>query len=640
MKLESKIPAGPLAEKWSKHKFNLKLVNPANKRKYEVIVVGTGLAGASAAASLAELGYNVKAFCFQDSPRRAHSIAAQGGINAAKNYQNDGDSVYRLFYDTIKGGDYRAREGNVHRLAEVSVSIIDQCVAQGVPFAREYGGLLANRSFGGSQVSRTFYARGQTGQQLLLGAYSALNRQIANGKVKMYIRTEMLDVVMVDGKARGIITRDLVTGKIESHSAHAVVLCTGGYGNVFYLSTNAKGSNVTAAWRAHKKGALFGNPCFTQIHPTCIPVSGDHQSKLTLMSESLRNDGRVWAPKVAIKGLKAKDAAKIAEADRDYFLERRYPSFGNLVPRDVASRNAKMVCDEGRGVGGTGLAVFLDFADAIKRDGRSTIEAKYGNLFDMYQQITGDNPYEMPMMIFPAVHYTMGGLWVDYNLMTSVPGLYALGEANFSDHGANRLGASALMQGLADGYFVIPYTIGDYLAGLPWEKVSTDRPEFKEAMDVVNSRVNKLLSIKGKKTVDEFHRELGHIMWEYCGMSRNEAGLKIAKEKIQKLKQEFWQNVNVLGAASELNQELEKAGRVADFIELGELMVDDAQSRSESCGGHFREESATPDGEAMRKDDEFAYVSAWEFKGENQPEELHKEALIFENVKLTQRSYK
>ncbi len=640
MKLESKIPAGPLAEKWSKHKFNLKLVNPANKRKYEVIVVGTGLAGASAAASLAELGYNVKAFCFQDSPRRAHSIAAQGGINAAKNYQNDGDSVYRLFYDTIKGGDYRAREGNVHRLAEVSVSIIDQCVAQGVPFAREYGGLLANRSFGGSQVSRTFYARGQTGQQLLLGAYSALNRQIANGKVKMYSRTEMLDVVMVDGKARGIITRDLVTGKIESHSAHAVVLCTGGYGNVFYLSTNAKGSNVTAAWRAHKKGALFGNPCFTQIHPTCIPVSGDHQSKLTLMSESLRNDGRVWAPKVAIKGLKAKDAAKIAEADRDYFLERRYPSFGNLVPRDVASRNAKMVCDEGRGVGGTGLAVFLDFADAIKRDGRSTIEAKYGNLFDMYQQITGDNPYEMPMMIFPAVHYTMGGLWVDYNLMTSVPGLYALGEANFSDHGANRLGASALMQGLADGYFVIPYTIGDYLAGLPWEKVSTDRPEFKDAMDVVNSRVNKLLSIKGKKTVDEFHRELGHIMWEYCGMSRNEAGLKIAKEKIQKLKQEFWQNVNVLGAGSELNQELEKAGRVADFIELGELMVDDAQSRSESCGGHFREESATPDGEAMRKDDEFAYVSAWEFKGENQPEELHKEALIFENVKLTQRSYK
>ncbi len=640
MKLESKIPAGPLAEKWSKHKFNLKLVNPANKRKYDIIVVGTGLAGASAAASLGELGYNVKAFCFQDSPRRAHSIAAQGGINAAKNYQNDGDSIYRLFYDTIKGGDYRAREGNVHRLAEVSVSIIDQCVAQGVPFAREYGGLLANRSFGGSQVSRTFYARGQTGQQLLLGAYSALNRQISNGKVKMYNRTEMLDVVIVDGKARGIITRDLVTGKIESHSAHAVVLCTGGYGNVFYLSTNAKNSNVTAAWRAHKKGALFGNPCFTQIHPTCIPVSGDHQSKLTLMSESLRNDGRVWTPKVAVKGLKAKDAAKIGEADRDYFLERRYPSFGNLVPRDVASRNAKMVCDEGRGVGATGLAVFLDFADAIKRDGRKTIEAKYGNLFDMYQQITGDNPYDMPMMIFPAVHYTMGGLWVDYNLMTSVPGLYALGEANFSDHGANRLGASALMQGLADGYFVIPYTIGDYLAGLPWEKIGTDRPEFKEAIDKVNTRVNKLLSIKGKKTVDEFHRELGLTMWEYCGMSRNEPGLKKAKTKIQALRKEFWENVTVLGSATELNHELEKAGRVADFMELGELMVDDALSRSESCGGHFREESATPDGEAMRKDDEFTYVSAWEYKGENQQEELHKELLIFENVKLTQRSYK
>ncbi|HQQ82359.1 MAG TPA: fumarate reductase/succinate dehydrogenase flavoprotein subunit [Cyclobacteriaceae bacterium] len=640
MNLESKVPAGPLAEKWSKHKFNLKLVNPANKRKYDIIVVGTGLAGASAAASLGELGYNVKAFCFQDSPRRAHSIAAQGGINAAKNYQNDGDSIYRLFYDTIKGGDYRAREANVHRLAEVSVNIIDQCVAQGVPFAREYGGTLANRSFGGAQVSRTFYARGQTGQQLLLGAYSALNRQIANGKVKMYSRSEMLDLVMVDGKARGIITRDLVTGKVEAHSAHAVLLCTGGYGNVFYLSTNAKGSNVTAAWRAHKKGALFGNPCFTQIHPTCIPVSGDHQSKLTLMSESLRNDGRVWVPKTAVKGLKAGDAAKIAEGDRDYFLERRYPSFGNLVPRDVASRNAKMVCDEGRGVGATGLAVFLDFADAIKRDGKAVIEAKYGNLFDMYKQITGDNPYEMPMMIFPAVHYTMGGLWVDYNLMTTVPGLYALGEANFSDHGANRLGASALMQGLADGYFVIPYTIGDYLAGMPWEKVSTDRAEFKEAIDAVNSRVSKLLSIKGKKTVDEFHRELGLTMWEFCGMSRNEAGLKKAKAKIQAIKAEFWSNVNVLGAAAELNQELEKAGRVADFIELGELMVDDALNRSESCGGHFREESATPDGEAMRKDDEFSYVAAWEYKGENQPEVLHKENLIFENVKLTQRSYK
>jgi succinate dehydrogenase / fumarate reductase flavoprotein subunit len=640
MKLDSKIPEGPLAEKWTKHKFNLKLVNPSNKRKYDVIVVGTGLAGASAAASLAELGYNVKAFCFQDSPRRAHSIAAQGGINAAKNYQNDGDSVYRLFYDTIKGGDYRAREGNVHRLAEVSVNIIDQCVAQGVPFAREYGGLLANRSFGGAQVSRTFYARGQTGQQLLLGAYSALNRQISNGKVKMYTRTEMLDVVLVDGQAKGIVVRDLVTGKIEAHSAHAVLLCTGGYGNVFYLSTNAKGSNVTAAWRAHKKGALFGNPCYTQIHPTCIPVSGDHQSKLTLMSESLRNDGRVWVPKVAKPGLKAKDAASIPEADRDYFLERKYPSFGNLVPRDVASRNAKYMCDEGRGVGPTGLAVFLDFADAIKRDGRKTIEAKYGNLFDMYKQITGDNPYEVPMMIYPAVHYTMGGLWVDYNLMTSVPGLYALGEANFSDHGANRLGASALMQGLADGYFVIPYTIGDYLAGTSSAKISTDRPEFKEAIDKATSTINKLLSIKGKKTVDHLHRDLGHIMWEYCGMSRNAEGLKIAKGKIQALKAEFWENVNVLGGSNELNQELEKALRVADFIELGELMVDDALNRGESCGGHFREESQTPDGEAQRKDDEFAYVSAWEYKGEGQPEVLHKEELKFENVKLTQRSYK
>ena len=640
MKLDSKIPEGPLAEKWTKHKFNLKLVNPANKRKYDVIVVGTGLAGASAAASLGELGYNVKAFCFQDSPRRAHSIAAQGGINAAKNYQNDGDSVFRLFYDTIKGGDYRAREGNVYRLAETSVSIIDQCVAQGVPFAREYGGLLANRSFGGAQVSRTFYARGQTGQQLLLGAYSALNRQIANGKVKMYNRTEMLDVVIVDGKARGIITRDLVTGKIESHSAHAVVLCTGGYGNVFFLSTNAKGSNVTAAWRAHKKGALFGNPCFTQIHPTCIPVSGDHQSKLTLMSESLRNDGRVWVPKKAIPGLKSKDAISLPESERDYFLERKYPSFGNLVPRDVASRNAKQMCDEGRGVG-SGLAVFLDFTDAIQREGEDKIRAKYGNLFDMYQQITGENPYKGPMMIYPAVHYTMGGLWVDYNLMTTVPGMYALGEANFSDHGANRLGASALMQGLADGYFVIPYTIGDYLANIGWnDKVGTDHPAFKEAIDAVNATVNKLINIKGKKTVDEFHRQLGLTMWEYCGMSRSEEGLKKAKKIIQEIKKEFWTNVNILGSANELNMELEKAGRVADFIELGELMVDDALSRSESCGGHFREESQTPEGEALRKDDGFAYVSAWEFKGENQPEELHKEELRFENVKLTQRSYK
>jgi len=639
MNLDSKIPEGPLAEKWTKHKFNLKLVNPANKRKYDVIVVGTGLAGASAAASLAELGYNVKAFTFHDSPRRAHSIAAQGGINAAKNYQNDGDSIYRLFYDTIKGGDYRSREGNVHRLAEVSVNIIDQCVAQGVPFAREYGGLLSNRSFGGAQVSRTFYARGQTGQQLLLGAYSALNRQIANGKVEMHNRSEMLDVVMVDGKASGIITRNLITGKIEAHTAHAVLLCTGGYGNVFFLSTNAKGCNVTAAWRAHKKGALFANPCFTQIHPTCIPVSGDHQSKLTLMSESLRNDGRVWVPKTARPGLKAKEAVNIPESERDYFLETRYPSFGNLVPRDVASRNAKSVCDEGRGVG-SGLAVFLDFTDAIKRDGKKTIEAKYGNLFDMYRQITGDNPYEGPMMIYPAVHYTMGGLWVDYNLMTNIPGLYSLGEANFSDHGANRLGASALMQGLADGYFVIPYTIGDYLSGISYEKVSTDRPEFKQAMEEVNRRINKLLSIKGKKTVDQFHRELGLTMWDYCGMSRTEEGLKKAKVKIQELRSEFWNNVNVVGGSGELNQELEKAGRVADFMELGELMVDDALNRTESCGGHFREESQTPDGEAKRKDDEFSYVAAWQYTGENQAEILHKENLIFENVKLTQRSYK
>ena len=570
MTLDSKIPEGPIAEKWTKHKFNLKLVNPANKRKYTIIVVGTGLAGASAAASLAELGYNIKAFCFQDSPRRAHSIAAQGGINAAKNYQNDGDSVYRLFYDTVKGGDYRSREGNVYRLAEVSVNIIDQCVAQGVPFAREYGGLLDNRSFGGAQVSRTFYARGQTGQQLLLGAYSALNRQIANGKIEMHPRTEMLDLV-VDGKARGIVTRNLITGKIESHSAHAVVLCTGGYGNVFFLSTNAKGSNATAAWRAHKKGALFGKPCYTQIHPTCIPVSGDHQSKLTLMSESLRNDGRVWVPKKAMPGLKAKDAVNIPKEERDYYLERKYPAFGNLVPRDVASRNAKDVCDEGRGVG-SGLAVFLDFADAIKRVGKKGIEEKYGNLFDMYQQITGDNPYEMPMMIYPAVHYTMGGLWVDYNLMTSVPGLYALGEVNFSDHGANRLGASALMQGLADGYFVVPYTIGDYLAGMPYEMVSTDRPEVKEAMESVNNKVEKLLSIKGNKTVDQFHRELGLTMWEHCGMARTEEGLKEGKKKIQELRKEFWENVKVVGGAGELNQELEKAGRVADFMELSELM--------------------------------------------------------------------
>ena len=644
MKLDSKIPEGPLAEKWSKHKFNVKLVNPANKRKYDIIVVGTGLAGASAAASFGELGYNVKAFCFQDSPRRAHSIAAQGGINAAKNYQNDGDSIFRLFYDTIKGGDYRSREGNVYRLAEVSVDIIDQCVAQGVPFAREYGGLLSNRSFGGAQVSRTFYARGQTGQQLLLGAYSALSRQVSNGKVKMYNRSEMLDLVMVDGKARGIITRDVITGKIESHSAHAVVLATGGYGNVFFLSTNAMGSNVTAAWRAHKKGALFANPCFTQIHPTCIPVSGDHQSKLTLMSESLRNDGRVWVPKEKSDAEKIRRGelkpTELSEDRRDYYLERRYPSFGNLVPRDVASRNAKYVCDEGRGVSKTGLAVYLDFADAIKRDGRDTIEGKYGNLFDMYQQITGENPYETPMKIYPAVHYTMGGLWVDYNLMTTVDGLYAIGECNFSDHGANRLGASALMQGLADGYFVIPYTIGNYLATMPYDKVATDHPAFKEAETAVRDKISKLLSIKGKRTVDDFHKALGHIMWEYCGMSRSAEGLLKAKGEIQKLRQEFWEDVNVLGSNEELNQSLEKANRVADFLELGELMVDDALNRGESCGGHFREESQTEEGEAKRKDEEYSYVSAWEYQGPEAPEMLHKEDLVFENVKLTQRSYK
>ncbi|MGV3557628.1 fumarate reductase/succinate dehydrogenase flavoprotein subunit [Larkinella arboricola] len=644
-KLESKIPEGPLADKWTKHKFNLKLVNPANKRKYEVIVVGTGLAGASAAATLAELGYNVKAFCFQDSPRRAHSIAAQGGINAAKNYQNDGDSVFRLFYDTIKGGDYRAREANVHRLAEVSVSIIDQCVAQGVPFAREYGGALANRSFGGAQVSRTFYARGQTGQQLLLGAYSALSRQVANGKVKLFPRTEMLDLVVEGGKARGIITRNLITGKIEAHSAHAVLLCTGGYGNVFYLSTNAMGSNTTAIWRAHKKGALFGNPCFTQIHPTCIPVKGNYQSKLTLMSESLRNDGRVWVPKTkemaekVRKGeLKAKD---IKEEDRDYFLERRYPSFGNLVPRDVASRNAKMVCDEGRGVAPTGLAVYLDFADAIKRDGRKVIEAKYGNLFEMYEKIVDDDPYETPMKIYPAVHYTMGGLWVDYNLMTNIPGLYALGEANFSDHGANRLGASALMQGLADGYFVIPYTLGDYLATIgPADKLPVDHAVFKEAENGVKETINRMLSIKGEKTAEELHRQLGHIMWEYCGMARNEEGLIKARKLIQELKEEFWSNLRITGTDQELNPALEQASRVADFIELGALMVEDALNRNESCGGHFREEYSTEDGEARRDDEHYTYVAAWQYKGPNQPEKLHKENLVFETVKLTQRSYK
>jgi succinate dehydrogenase / fumarate reductase flavoprotein subunit len=644
MVLNSKAPEGPLAEKWDKHKFNVKLVNPANKRKYDVIVVGTGLAGAAAAASLAELGYNVKAFTYHDSPRRAHSIAAQGGINAAKNYQNDGDSVFRLFYDTIKGGDYRAREANVYRLAQVSVSIIDQCVAQGVPFAREYGGLLANRSFGGAQVSRTFYARGQTGQQLLLGAYSALSRQIAYGKVKMYTRSELLDVVVVEGQARGIVTRNLITGEVQTHAAHAVVLATGGYGNVFYLSTNAKYCNVTAPWRAHKKGAYFANPCFTQIHPTCIPVSGDYQSKLTLMSESLRNDGRVWVPatkEIAERLRKGEIKVQdIKEEDRDYFLERKYPAFGNLVPRDVASRNAKQMCDEGRGVGSSGLAVYLDFADIIKRTSAEAVSQKYGNLFEMYEKITDENPYELPMRIYPAVHYTMGGLWVDYNLQTTIPGLYATGECNFSDHGANRLGASALMQGLADGYFVIPYTIGDQLAATPPKPVTTDHPAFAEAKASVQARVEQLLSINGNRTPDEFHKALGHIMWEYCGMARNAEGLKHAKAEIQKIKKEFWTNVKVVGTGEEMNQALEKAGRVADFIELGELMVDDALDRNESCGGHFREEYQTPEGEALRDDDHYAYVAAWEYMGENQPERLNKEELVFENVKLTQRSYK
>jgi succinate dehydrogenase / fumarate reductase flavoprotein subunit len=644
MALDSKIPDGPLAEKWTKHKFNLKLVNPANKRKYDIIVVGTGLAGGAAAASFGELGYNVKAFCYQDSPRRAHSIAAQGGINAAKNYQNDGDSVFRLFYDTIKGGDYRAREANVYRLAEVSNNIIDQCVAQGVPFAREYGGLLDNRSFGGAQVSRTFYARGQTGQQLLLGAYSALSRQIAAGKVTMYTRNEMLDVVVIDGKARGIVTRNLVTGEIQSHSAHAVVLATGGYGNVFFLSTNAMGCNASAAWRAYKKGAYFANPCFTQIHPTCIPVHGDQQSKLTLMSESLRNDGRVWVPKTVEIAEKLRKGdikpVDIPEEDRDYYLERIYPSFGNLVPRDVASRNAKTVCDEGRGVGETGLAVFLDFRDAIQRDGEDVIRAKYGNLFQMYEKITADNPYQTPMMIYPAVHYTMGGLWVDYNLQTTIPGLYATGECNFSDHGANRLGASALMQGLADGYFVIPYTIGDYLAGIAYDKISTDHPEFQKAEEQLKERIEKLLSINGSRTVDDFHKELGKIMWDKCGMSRNAKDLKKAKSEIQELRKQYWTDVKVLGVNEELNMTLEKALRVGDFMELGELMIDDALDRNESCGGHFREESQTEEGEAKRDDENFTYVSAWEYKGDEKASKLHKEELVFENVKLTQRSYK
>jgi succinate dehydrogenase / fumarate reductase flavoprotein subunit len=638
MKLDSRIPEGPLAEKWSNHKSNIRLVNPANKRLIDVIVVGTGLAGASAAASLAEMGYNVSAFCFQDSPRRAHSIAAQGGINAAKNYQNDGDSVYRLFYDTIKGGDYRSREANVYRLAQVSVNIIDQCVAQGVPFARDYGGLLDNRSFGGVQVSRTFYARGQTGQQLLLGAYGALSRQIEKGKVKMYNRHEMLDVVIVDGKARGIIARNLVTGEITRHSAHAVVLASGGYGNVFFLSTNAMGSNCSAAWRAYRRGAYFGNPCYTQIHPTCIPVSGSYQSKLTLMSESLRNDGRIWVPK---KQGDKRHPNDIPEEERDYYLERRYPSFGNLVPRDVASRAAKERCDAGYGVGPTGMAVYLDFRDAINRMGEDVVSAKYGNLFEMYEKITDSNPYKEPMRIYPAVHYTMGGLWVDYNLMTTVPGLYATGESNFSDHGANRLGASALMQGLADGYFVIPYTIGDYLADdIRTGAIPTDTKEFDEAEKDVNDRINKLMSIQGNKTVDDYHKELGLIMWDKCGMSRSADGLKQAISEIQALREDFWKNVRIPGRKDELNSELEKATRVADFLELGELMCRDALDRDESCGGHFREEFQTEEGEALRRDDEYSYVAAWEFKGENVEPELHKENLEFENVELKTRSYK
>jgi succinate dehydrogenase / fumarate reductase flavoprotein subunit len=655
---ENRIPSGELAQKWSMYKSTCKLVNPANKRHLDIIVVGTGLAGASAAASLAELGYNVKTFCFQDSGRRAHSIAAQGGINAAKNYQNDGDSVYRLFYDTIKGGDYRAREANVHRLAEVSGSIIDQCVAQGVPFAREYGGLLSNRSFGGTQVQRTFYAAGQTGQQLLLGAYSAMMRQASIGKIKEYTRHEMLDLVVIDGKARGIIARNLVTGEIERHGAHAVLLCTGGYGNVFFLSTNAMGSNVTAAWKAHKKGAYFGNPCFTQIHPTCIPVSGDHQSKLTLMSESLRNDGRIWVPK---KQGDTRKPNEIPEEERDYYLERRYPAFGNLVPRDVASRAAKERCDAGYGVGNSKMAVYLDYASAIERYGKTesnkrgmanaskeeiismgkeVVKEKYGNLFDMYEKITGENPYEIPMRIYPAVHYTMGGLWVDYELMTSVPGLYALGEANFSDHGANRLGASALMQGLADGYFVIPYTIGNYLAEeIRTPKIDTQHPAFEETEKQVKDRINHFMQLQGSKTVDYFHKILGKIMWDECGMARSEEGLKKAISDIRALRDEFWRDVRVPGTAEGFNPELDKAGRVADFLELGELMCLDALSREESCGGHFREEYQTEDGEALRNDDDYMYVSCWENKGNNDWS-LHKESLNYEVIKPSQRNYK
>jgi succinate dehydrogenase / fumarate reductase flavoprotein subunit len=635
--LNAKIPTGPIQNKWTSHRAHIKLVNPANKRKYNVIVVGTGLAGASAAASLSELGYNVTVFCFQDSPRRAHSIAAQGGINAAKNYPNDGDSIYRLFYDTVKGGDFRAREANVYRLAEISNSIIDQCVAQGVPFAREYSGYLDNRSFGGSQVSRTFYARGQTGQQLLLGAYSALMKEVKRGSVKIIPRTEMLELVVKDGVVRGIITRNLITGDIESHAADAVVLATGGYSNVFYLSTNAKGSNVTAIWRAHKKGAFFANPCYTQIHPTCIPVHGDYQSKLTLMSESLRNDGRVWVP---TKKGDSRRPSEIPDKERDYYLERKYPSFGNLVPRDLASRNAKVQCDNGLGVGETGQAVYLDFKDAINRLGAHTIKERYGNLFDMYEKITGVNAYQEPMMIYPALHYTMGGLWVDYNLMSNLPGLFVLGEANFSDHGANRLGASALMQGLADGYFILPYTIGDYLTQVKSGQTSTDTSEFKEAIKQTRERISLLLKAKGKKTVDDFHRELGKLLWNHCGMARNEAGLKTALKKIPEIREEFWKNVHIPENDGNLNQSLERAGRVADYLEFAETLVTDALHRKESCGGHFREESQTPEGEALRDDTNFCYSAAWQFNGVGKEPTLHKEPLVFEEIQLAQRNYK
>ena len=635
--LNAKVPPGPIQEKWDLHRFEMKLVNPANKRRYTVIMVGSGLAGGSAAASLAELGYNVKCFCYQDSPRRAHSIAAQGGINAAKNYRNDGDSVYRLFYDTVKGGDFRSREANVYRLAQLSVNIIDQCVAQGVPFAREYGGLLDNRSFGGAQVSRTFYARGQTGQQLLLGAYQALSRQIAAGKVAMYTRHEMLDLVVGDGRAQGIITRDMVTGKIEAHAADAVVLASGGYGNVFYLSTNAKGSNTTAIWRAYRKGALFANPCFTQIHPTCIPATGEHQSKLTLMSESLRNDGRIWVP---LKPGDTRPPDQIPENERDYYLERKYPSFGNLVPRDVASRNAKEVCDEGRGVGPGGLGVYLDFGESIQRLGAQVIRERYGNLFDMYERITAENPYEVPMRIYPAIHYTMGGLWVDYELQSTIPGLFVIGEANFSDHGANRLGASALMQGLADGYFILPQTIGNYLAGVKANQYDPNCPAFVEAGQDVRQRIKRLLEIDGKRTVDSFHRELGTLMWNECGMARSEESLKRALARIPEIRAEFWENVRVLGENEEVNQSLERAGRVADFLELAELMCLDALHRTESCGGHFRVESQTPEGEALRDDEHFSYVAAWEFTGVGRPPTLHREPLTFEYVHPSQRSYK